>query len=270
MLNNNEKFYYDIIVNSCPQATNIRHPDIKGAVCPVFLADTREGTKVFRFNEASVAFRNRSIGNLLVDNGILTPVITTHGYRSTWYEKYNYCPDKTLYEHLTAKEFDDKQIESVYKQVLIQMAEMAKIKPISFSHNNLMNYQEVFVASMKQRLHPALVEFYGYFVRVLAGGDAPKLVHNDLNQKNILTTEDGTLTRILDLDAVALANESFAVMMALRYYPLNNHHEMIEFYQDITGHKLNEKAIMMGIQFLNTIRSTRHRFDRLFLHSPQR
>lgn len=270
MLKTDTDFYKDIIIQACPDASNIRYPDIRGGVCPVFVVDTKSGTQVFKFNNREVAVRNYELSSRLQENGIVVPKTSVCICNDKCFEKYDYCPDKTLYEHISGHSLNKTQIENTYKQALSQLAATTVIKPVLFVSNPMLNYPEVFTKTMKQKLNPWLAEFYGYFVCMFSQPGSTKLVHNDMNPKNLLVSADGSLTRILDMDAVALANESFAVMMTLRYYPLNNHREMIEFYQDITGHKLNEQAIMFGIKIIKAMRAQRQKFDSLFVKSNQR
>ncbi len=267
MQDNYEDFYRHIIKVAYPEATDIRHPTVRGGVCPVFLADINKSTKVFKFNTCKIACRNRTISNLLGDHDINVPQTTVCAYNSEWFERYDYCPDKTLFEYIQADTLTKQQIENVYKQALDKQAQMSEIKPIMFGPNPLLEYPDVFAASMRQKLSPWLVDFYAYFVRILATRGDMRLMHNDINPKNLLITPNAQLTKMLDLDSVATANESFALLMALRHYPLDNQPEMIEYYQDKTGRKVNEKAIMHGIKILDTLRNARRELDVHFIHT---
>ena len=83
------------------------------------------------------------------------------------------------------------------------------------------------------------------------------MLHNDIYDKNMLVDGTHGLARLIDLDAVALCNESFSVMMTLRMYPLANHCEYMDYYEDTMQRKINREAIMTGLKILNTIRKTK-------------
>ena len=103
---------------------------------------------------------------------------------------------------------------------------------------------EVFAATQKMRVHPTLAQAYGAVHKLFSYTDNMRLLHNDLNSKNILVDSSNQIVRLLDMDSVALCNESFSVMMTLRTYPLDNNLEYMEYYEDTMGRKINRSAII--------------------------
>ena len=129
-----------------------------------------------------------------------------------------------------------------------------------------MHMHEIFAATQKMRVHPALAQAYGAIHKLFSNNGNVRVLHNDLNSKNILVNTNKQVARLIDLDAVALCNESFSVMMTLRTYPLTNHLEYMEYYEDIMGRKINRSAITNGLKILDTIRKPQVALNRLLWH----
>ena len=52
------------------------------------------------------------------------------------------------------------------------------------------------------------------------------------------------IVRFIDFDTISICNENFAIFGMLRLYPFTNTNEFIEYYQDISGHRLNRYTII--------------------------
>ena len=122
---------------------------------------------------------------------------------------------------------------------------------------------EIFVATQKMRIHPTLARAYGAIHKLFSNNGDLRVLHNDLNNKNILVDDNKHVVRLIDLDAVALCNESFSVMMTLRTYPLTNNLEYMEYYEDTMGRRINRSAITKGLQILDAIRKPQVALNRL-------
>ena len=116
------------------------------------------------------------------------------------------------------------------------------------------------------RVHPALAWAYGAIHKLFSDNGDVRVLHNDLNSKNILVDDNKQVARLIDLDAVALCNESFSVMMTLRTYPLTNHCEYMDYYEDIVQRKINRPAITNGPKILDAIRKPQVALNRLLWH----
>ena len=117
MKKHSEDFYKAAIKTTLKNTWDIRYPEVQGSVYPVFLADTPNGTTVCRFNDADIVFKNHKVSNLLRIYDIPAPQTRVRAYMDTWFETYDYCPDKTLYEYINAGA-SRKQIFGAYKQTI--------------------------------------------------------------------------------------------------------------------------------------------------------
>ena len=256
------KFYHSAIENVFPDAWNIRKPVVPGGVSPVFLCDTSSGTKVCRFSERKIIFRNQDVSYLLNLHNIPVPKTRIHAYIDTWFESYDYCPAPTFFEHINAGMMD-AEIFDIYKHATDIQRQLSDIPPVYFQPSNYKHMHEIFVATQKLRIHPTLARVYGAIHKLFSNNGDLRVLHNDLNNKNILVDDNKHVVRLIDLDAVALCNESFSVMMTLRTYPLTNNLEYMEYYEDTMGRKINRSAITKGLKILETIRKPQVALNRL-------
>lgn len=260
-----KEFYHAAIKNAFSDAWDVRKPIVPGGVSPVFLCDTPSGTKVCRFSEYEIVFRNRHVSDILNLYNIPAPHARVHTYLDTWFELYNYCPAPTLFEHIKAG-MTDAEIFDIYKQATNIQRQISDISPAHFKSSKYKYMHEIFVATQKMRVHPLLAQAYGAIHKLFSYTDEMRLLHNDLNSKNILVDNNKKIACLIDLDAVALCNESFSVMMTLRTYPLGNNLEYMEYYEDTMGRKINRSAIINGLKILNAIRKPQVALNRLLWH----
>ena len=142
-------------------------------------------------------------------------------------------------------------------------AEYLKFHVNTSSHTNVGICMKYLQQTKKMRVHPMLARTYRAVHRLFSDGGDIRVLHNDLYDKNILVNAQAKVERIIDLDAVALCNESFSVMMTLRTYPLTNNLEYMEYYEDTMGRKINRSAITKGLQILDAIRKPQVALNRL-------
>ena len=113
------------------------------------------------------------------------------------------------------------------------------------------------------RLPPALANTYGAVHRLFSQSGQMRLMHNDIQVQNMLVDEKLNVTRLIDLDSVALCNESFSVLTMMRVYPLKNHDELMDCYEDTMQRKINRRAIMTGLQILQSIRAPQLKLNQM-------
>ena len=253
MRTRDDDFYCAAIKSIFPGSWNVRVPVVSGAVCPVFLCDTPNGTQVCRFSNRNIVFRNKKISDLLVQNGVPMPDTTVRAYMGAWFETYEYCSAPTLYERMRAG-MTDAEIFDVYKRATDIQHQISEIAPASFNPGSCKNMHEIFRETQAMRVCPSLAYTYGAVHRLLSSGGAQHVLHNDLHNKNILVDSENRFVRLIDLDSVALCNESFSVMITLRSYPLTNLSEYMDYYEDTMGRKLNRAMIMTGLKILGAVR----------------
>lgn len=231
----------------------------------MFLCDTPTGTKVCRFSDHEIVFRNRYVSELLALNDIPAPQTTVHAYFDCRFETYDYCPTPTLYEQIQSGMINTDVFEA-YKHIIEIQRRISEIPCEHFKPHKCRYMYEIFTANQKMRVHPMLARIYGAVHRLFSDGGDIRVLHNDLYDKNILVNAQAKVDRIIDLDAVALCNESFSVMLTLRTYPLGNNLEYMEYYEDTMGRKINRSAIINGLKILNAIRKPQVALNRLLWH----
>lgn len=262
MQKHSEDFYKAAIKSAFPNSWSIRHPNICGGVSPIFLVNTPSCVQVCKFNEYALSFRNRVVSQLLELADVPVPRISVHAYLNTWFETYPYCHDKTLYEHVQYGA-TDTQIFNAFKQAIEIQKKITEIRPDKFQPKFCRYASDVFTMTQKMRLPHALANAYGMVHKLFSQRGEMRLMHNDLQVQNILVDEKMNATRLIDLDSVALCNESFSVLTMLRVYPLNNHNEIMDFYEDTMQRKLNRHAIITGLQILQSIRAPQLKLNQM-------
>ena len=130
----------------------MEHPHARhtrgGGVCPVFLCDTPAGTKVCRFNDHEIIFRNRYVSELLALNDIPAPQTTVHAYFDCRFETYDYCPTPTLYEQIQSGMINTDVFEA-YKQITEIQRRISEIPCEYFKPHKCRHMYEIFTANQK-------------------------------------------------------------------------------------------------------------------------
>jgi aminoglycoside phosphotransferase (APT) family kinase protein len=264
MAHHSEEFYHSAIKSAFPNSWEIRKPVICGQHSPVFLIDTPDGTKVCKFNAPEIVYHNRSAAQLLAMNDIPVPQTKVHAYMDAWFESYPYCMDKTLQEYINDANITNQQIFEAYKQAIDVQKKISEIDPIEFRPRSGKYFSDVFKTCMRWNMKNMMADFYAAVARHMSQYGEPRLLHNDIHAKNILINPEYKLTRIIDLDAIALCNDDFSVLQTFRSYPLDNYDEYMDYYESVMGRKLNRAIIMGTLKFSRLIRSQRRKIDALF------
>lgn len=253
----NKQNYIDAIQSVYPESWFIRQPEITGSVGTVYLAETPEGTIVCKFNNKKQITRNQSISQLLRTHNLPLPQTQEHIFSDLFFESYKYDPGKTLYERMQ-NDMTPAQIFDAYKQSMVIQSKISCIDPRT-ADTNWKEYAYETFAHRKtiENIHVNFAIFDKIY-KFLSTHSNLKLLHNDIQPKNIILDDDLKLSSIIDLDTVALCNENFSVLRALRNYPLNNYSEYMDCYEDTVKRKLNRNAIMQGLNMVQQLRNIRH------------
>ena len=267
-------FYHAAIKVTFPNSWNIRKPEVCGAHSPVFLVDTPDGTQVCKFNDPNIVMHNRTVSNLMQMYDIPTPQTKVHAYMDSWFETYPYCPDKTLHEYIVNAQITSDHIFDAYKQAIDIQRKISQIPPIEFRPQSGRYFADIFKTCMRWNMKRIMADAYALAAKHMSQYGEAKLLHNDIHAKNILIDDKFNVTRIIDLDAIAVCNDDFSVLQTFRSYPLNNYGEYMDYYEDTMGRKLNRTVIMSTLKFLRMVRSQRRKLDAMFWHGeypgPQR
>ena len=258
-----DDFYRAAITTAYPDAVNVRKPVVSGGVSPVFLCDTKTNTVVCRFSKPEIIFHNNDVSNLLKTYSVPVPTTSVHSFLDVWFESYSYCPSATLHERIAAG-MPNKDIFDVYKQAIEVQHKISGISTSLFCPPYGKYMSDMFIATQKMRVSAPLARLYGSIHRLFSDCGEMRLLHNDLYSKNMLVNDAGKLDCLIDLDAVALCNESFSVLLALRMYPLDNYNEYMDYYEHTTCRKLNRAAIEKGLKILNAIRGPQLMLNKMF------
>ena len=260
-------FYISAIKTAINGAHDIRTPSVKGGVCRVYFADTEFGPTVFRFSSKELTEHNTNIGKLLHQKGISAPLSNVHTYSDLWFETYRYNPDETLFETINTG-IDKQQIKNIYNQLINIQIKMSEIPLTIVPLTKLSKYPDLFQAMSRFTLPPLLSSVYTNIIKTVLLPGKKRLVHNDLNPKNVLITPDKNVSGILDLDSVGISNENFAMMMLMRYYPfVADYGELLDYYEDNAKRNLHRHAILMGLKTLAKVRNTRRKLEDLMRSS---
>lgn len=263
MVQHTNEFYHAAIKIALPETYEIRTPSVLGMASPVFLATSPQCTHVCKFNDYDIVMHNRKIRDLLADSGFNIPRAQIHMYFDAWFEAYQYHPDKTLYEHIK-NGLDNEKITSAYHQAIDKQAKISQT-PISCLRNiRPIYYSDVFKTIKRYKMNEPLVSIYGGIIEAASRTSTPHLLHCDLNPRNILTNKNGDVTCLIDLDAVALASDEFALIQMLRTYPFDNIREVIEYYEHATDRTVNHKMVMRAVQILNSMRKQQVHINKMF------
>ncbi len=252
MQKHSDEFYCAAIHSVYPNAYNIRQPYVLGRISPVFICDTISGPVVCKFNDSNIINRNYYISELLNLVDVPVPQTMPHSFCGAHFESYNYCPDKTLYEHIRSG-LSDTQIFRIYQQVFEIQKNIMQINPRDIKLDWGKFAHETFLVNQRAVLPPVLAEIYGVIYKTLSCGGQMFLQHNDLWKKNMLVDNNFNLTRLVDLDMIAVSNVNFSATQMLCRYPLNNYDELIECYEDTLAVKLNKPAIYSGMRAFNML-----------------
>jgi len=256
-----EEFCCKVIRDSFPGAKEIRIPSVPGHVAKVFIFDVDNTSCVCRFNEKSLVLRNQKLTKMLCDYGIPIKQTQAHVYQEQYFESYEYDPHKTLAECET--EMSDDEIINAYKSALRIQAHLALFPLQQFNQIDKSHFMDVYKITMTKCINNYMMQYlYRAVYKHFSVGKNMCVAHTDLIPANMLVSDNhNDIVRLVDFDAISICNENMAVFSALRLYPLSNAKELVEYYQDISGHKLNYREIMFMLKLFKGTLNFRKRLN---------
>lgn len=256
MLPSNESFYHNAIRNVFPDATDIRLPDVCGCVSPVFFCNASNKALVCKFNNPNILMRNALVSQVLNNHDIPAPRTAVHNHGTAWFESYDYCADRTLFEHVNANMSYADTI-AAFENMLRLEHKMSMIDVHEFNPARYRYFYEVDRSNHRMVYHSSLALFYSSIVYLLGQYGKKRLYHNDMHSKNVLINGRSDISRVLDLDAVALGNETYCLTMLLRHYegPESDYTHLLNFYEELTGHTTNRRTILNTLKLFAAVRN---------------
>ncbi len=267
MTTRNNEFYIAAIRAHAPDFKNIRRPENPGCTSSVFLVDTNDETRVYRFKDNNVLFRNMKITRVLQDYKIPVPDSRLFYYCGAACEIYKYNPDLTLADKI-ANGMSESDIFNIYCDVLRIQYEIGKIPLSKFSPavRKTLGYTKVLKSTMKQ-LNMPMAELAAVVFHPLACMSNQQLFHTDFHPGNILVDKNGRVSQILDIDAVATCNETWGLTRLLHSYPLTNHDQLLDYYEKLTGHKTNRLLIKGSFPLMRFSKNVFHKMKSVYTYA---
>lgn len=264
MYNLSNKFYHAAIKSVFPDVNKIETPVNSGAIATVFICHTNCGIRVCRFNEKQIILRNQKTSKILCDYGVPIKRTSVYEYNGQYFESYAFDPHQTLKEVLP--EMSSNEIFDAYKSALNILAHLVSFPIQKFSKIDNPYFTDVYALAVPRCINNSVMQcVYRMFYKCFSGGKNMYVVHPDLTPANMLIADDHRrIVRLIDLDTVSICNENVAVFGMLRLYPLSNIKELIEYYQDISGHKLNYPEIICMLKLFQktaNLRGYLHQFS---------
>ncbi len=245
MNKHDDNFYHAVITHFFPDAHNIRKPQVLGWVAPaIYIVDTKDQTLVCKFNQQEIILHNKHISDILNSHDINIPKTTVHNLFGTWFEAYQYRPEKTLHE-LIENGISDEHIFIAYKKALEIQHKISQIKTSDISIPHCPRFFDII-----NRLGTTSLYRKIFYISSLFGKQY--LLHNDIYPRNILYSPETQEVHLIDLDSIAISNLSIQAITLFRHYPCQNTNELVQEYQKLTGHKPNTKLLWCADKILHT------------------
>jgi len=246
--------YFPAIRSIVPYVRNIQVPRIQGSQKNVFVVNSLDGTFICKFNCQELAKKNAVVSQALINAGIRVPDIKLGKNEEYWLEVYPIIDGKTLYEHI-GNGLSGEKIQYIYHDIVYNFSKMDSIcinllentktryihqvarRNISDVNNKLFGF--VFSETVKQMNKCPIADIGVY--------------HCCLTPKNIIVDENEKLAGFVDLDEIAIADKNYAFgMMAAKYQQVGqNPMDLVDYYENISGNKLNRKKIQKVINLTN-------------------
>lgn len=237
---------YNVVNNLFFNANNICRPKILGSQQNVYFLDNANDTFAFKFSTRELVQKNAHVSQIFHSAGIPVPIISPMEHDGTWFEMYKHIPGKTLYE-LVGENMDSDKIRTAYHDITHAFAKMTNLGLHSLPQ---IKYNYVYKVARKNITvanNAVIGAVFGQLVRALNQGQHKDsgLYHACMTPKNLVVSDDGHLRAILDIDEAAICNKNYAfAMMASKYRQLGfDERELMEYYENISGDKLNHRRI---------------------------
>ncbi len=241
-----EKLYTDAILNSYPNATNIREPELYGSLHNVRLADIGDTTRVFKFSDEDLVLKNCKVSYLYKIRHIPAPIITVGDHNNLAFEDYVAIEGITLFDAIK-KGIGHEQIQQIYRDIVDLIMKMERLYPDVLGSGKMHNAYEI-AGAHATRTHGITIGQLAKLLVFLANlnGKDMGLYHFDLGPKNIIVSNDGKFKSLIDMDSVGCCSKNFAFgMLAARYNQIGmDMRDLFKYYDSQNNCPLNSEAII--------------------------
>lgn len=253
-MTDNFHFYKNIVYQTLPRANFIWTPVIAGAKQNVVLASVpNDGTYVFKFTDKNYAIRNMGIARALRDAGVPAPEIVAQQFNGQWFEMYPAVSGQTLYECI-GDGISHTELVDIYTNLLKLFEKMSQIDFVDIDFCNLKHAHQIAYRDTKQTNNAFFGRLVSAAVQLMNVGASKSqgLYHHGMTPKNIMISNRGEITGILDIDEAGICNPNYAlgVMLAKAKIIGMDINALCNEYERITGQRINRSQIsaIIGIQ----------------------
>lgn len=247
-------FYYAAIKSVDADAYDIRQPAICGKTAKIFFADVCDKIKVYRFTDNFFIRRNNKISQLLALCDIPAPRVQTCCYMRTWFETYDYHPDKTMYEHNLESPLSDQEKFTIYQELMKIEYAISKISMSDIGNMPYKFYSQIYHVKYKEASTAPVAAARSAAIYAISRMGKMHLFHNDPTPGNILLSPDRHVSCLIDLDGMCVSNTYFALIKMLQYCPDYMWSDLLRYYETISRQKLPNTMIISTMELLRKIK----------------
>lgn len=251
MSKKNEQFYRKAIESTRPDVYAIKTPKIKGLNSSVFIVETNDGKLVYK--TSSIAMVQKNLRATYLMNCLEIPVANLVPITSNnqCFEVYPYLSDKTLREHILNGMPKDK-IQNVFSEMIQYLAFMSGLEKSDLDNMPYKTCGLILNENISKTTNPLFGMAY-HATSLLLNAGKKSVMHFDMTPENVLVNDAGKISRVLDIDNMAVCNENFAIASVVtKYQKLGfDSNDLLELYEDKTERKLNRRHISAQTKFSN-------------------
>lgn len=250
----NNKVVEATIKSIMPSARDIRMPEICGSQKSVCITDSDLGKYVHKFSHRKLALKNALVAGMLNSVGVPVPRVGVYEYHGNWVELYPFVHGKTLYE-CVGDGMPEESIRNVYGQLAEMFARMDKVNFSLIDGYKYSHVGQVTLSTVTDVNNAFMGNIYAGAVWMLNRGRAENrgLYHCGMTPKNVVMADSGRVAALVDMDEVAIADKNYAFsMMAAKYQQFGfNISDLMDVYENISGHELNRRRVKMMCDITN-------------------
>lgn len=238
--------YNNIIRTTCPDVISTHEPKVTGALNNVVFANTPNDAYVFKFGNADIIRKNEAASRLYNIREIPVPQITAMTHNETAFEMYKKIPGITLFEAIN-QGIGAQQIKDVYREILGHFAKMSRMYPSLLPNFEMIDVHQIAKQNITDVNSNRMGQLFMMAVYLLNMGDRQNkaIYHSDITPKNIIVSDTGVFTGLIDIDNVCVCDKNYAFgAMAAKYQEIGfDAQDLIQEYEKNTSDNINPARI---------------------------